>query len=154
MAGEGVRYAVFAGRELSPLAGAADGADCAGGGSRRAASSGVRCSCLVRCIEGSCTTLGVVPRLPGIMPGRDRMSCADRPAETAASSSVRPKARAFSARSSGFFDRFAITTDAMGSGTYAARSMLLRGWGASWICWTSIATACSASKGVRAASIW
>ena len=47
-----------------------------------------------------------------------------------------------------------MTTAAIGSGTYAARWTLCSGGGASWICWTSSATACSPSNGVRPASIW
>ena len=121
----------------------------------RAASSGSSCSLLGalhrRHLHGARRARRA--RRPSIA-GRARMSCADSPLATAASSSARPSARAFSARSSGFLERFCMTTAAIGSGTYAARGTLLSGGGASWICCTSSATAWSPSNGVRPASIW
>ena len=124
-------------------------------GTMRAATSGSSCSLFVRCIDGICTTLECCPRPGPSMLGRARMSCGRQPARHRRVEQ-RPAERP---RVVGALFRLLreVLHDDRRRWAPARRpraATLLSGGGASWICCTSSATACSPSNGVRPESIW
>ena len=78
----------------------------------------------------------------------------DTPASFAAAASAFPRARALGARRVGSLARLSMTTRVIAAGTFAADGHESSAGGISWRCLIRRPTGCSASNGVRPASIW